>query len=70
MLQDVLGVAAGLKTAISSVKAGTKRDMALISLTVQITNIEHLHTLLRKLQSIKDVRNVWRVTKREARVSG
>jgi guanosine-3',5'-bis(diphosphate) 3'-pyrophosphohydrolase len=70
LLQDVLGVAAGLKTAISSVKAGTKRDMALISLTVQITNIEHLHTLLRKLQSIKDVRNVWRVTKREARVSG
>ncbi|HEV2644343.1 MAG TPA: bifunctional (p)ppGpp synthetase/guanosine-3',5'-bis(diphosphate) 3'-pyrophosphohydrolase [Candidatus Elarobacter sp.] len=70
LLQDVLGVAAGLKTAISSVKAGTKRDMALISLTVQISNIEHLHTLLRKLQSIKDVRNVWRVTKREARVSG
>jgi GTP diphosphokinase / guanosine-3',5'-bis(diphosphate) 3'-diphosphatase len=70
LLQDVLGVAAGLKTAISSVKAGTKRDLALISLTVQITNIEHLHTLLRKLQSIKDVRNVWRVTKREARVSG
>jgi len=70
LLQDVLGVAAGLKTAISSVKAGTKRDMALISLTVQITNIEHLHTLLRKLGSIKDVRNVWRVTKREARASG
>jgi GTP pyrophosphokinase len=70
LLQDVLGVAAGLKTAINSVKAGTKRDMALISLTVQISNIEHLHTLLRKLQSIKDVRNVWRVTKREARVSG
>ena len=70
LLQDVLGVAAGLKTAISSVKAGTKRDLALISLTVQITNIEHLHTLLRKLQSLKDVRNVWRVTKREARVSG
>ncbi|HEY0380772.1 MAG TPA: bifunctional (p)ppGpp synthetase/guanosine-3',5'-bis(diphosphate) 3'-pyrophosphohydrolase [Candidatus Elarobacter sp.] len=70
LLQDVLGVAAGLKTAISSVKAGTKRDMALISLTVQISNIEHLHTLLRKLGSIKDVRNVWRVTKREARVSG
>jgi GTP diphosphokinase / guanosine-3',5'-bis(diphosphate) 3'-diphosphatase len=70
LLQDILGVAAGLKTAISSVKAATKRDMALISLTVQITDINHLHTLLRKLGSIKDVRNVWRVTKREARVSG
>jgi hypothetical protein len=29
-----------------------------------------LQRLLRKLQNIKDVRNVWRVTKREARVSG
>jgi GTP diphosphokinase / guanosine-3',5'-bis(diphosphate) 3'-diphosphatase len=70
LLQDILGVAAELKTQISSVKAGTKRDLALISLTVQISDLDHLHTLLRKLQAIKDVRNVWRVTKREARVSG
>ncbi|HEV3086837.1 MAG TPA: bifunctional (p)ppGpp synthetase/guanosine-3',5'-bis(diphosphate) 3'-pyrophosphohydrolase, partial [Candidatus Elarobacter sp.] len=70
LLQDILGVAAELKTQISSVKAGTKRDMALISLTVQISDLDHLQKLLHKLHAIKDVRNVWRVTKREARASG
>ncbi|MBV8298629.1 MAG: bifunctional (p)ppGpp synthetase/guanosine-3',5'-bis(diphosphate) 3'-pyrophosphohydrolase [Candidatus Eremiobacteraeota bacterium] len=70
LLQDILGVAAELKTQISSVKAGTKRELALISLTVQISDLDHLQKLLRKLNAIKDVRNVWRVTKREARASG
>jgi GTP diphosphokinase / guanosine-3',5'-bis(diphosphate) 3'-diphosphatase len=71
LLQDVLGVAAEQKTQISSVNARAKRDKsALISMTAQITDLEHLHTLLRKLSNIKDVRNVWRVTKREARLSG
>jgi GTP pyrophosphokinase len=72
LLQDVLGVAAELKTQISSVNARAKRDKsALISLTAQITDLDHLQKLLRKLQAIKDVRNVWRVTKREvAKASG
>ena len=71
LLQDVLGVAAELKTQISSVNARAKRDKsALISLTAQISDLEHLQKLLHKLKAIKDVRNVWRVTKREARVSG
>ncbi len=67
LLQDVLGVAAELKTQISSVTARAKRDKsALISLTAQISDLDHLQKLLRKLNGIKDVRNVWRVTKREA----
>jgi GTP pyrophosphokinase len=71
LLQDVLGVAAELKTQISSVNARVKRDKsALISITAQISDLDHLHSLLRKLANIKEVRNVWRVTKREARVSG
>ena len=71
LLQDVLGVAAELKTQISSVNARAKRDKsALISITAMINDLDHLQRLLRKLQNIKDVRNVWRVTKREARVSG
>jgi GTP pyrophosphokinase len=71
LLQDVLGVAAELKTQISSVNARVKRDRsALISITAQISDLDHLHALLRKLNNIKDVRNVWRVTKREARASG
>ncbi|HEY0394389.1 MAG TPA: bifunctional (p)ppGpp synthetase/guanosine-3',5'-bis(diphosphate) 3'-pyrophosphohydrolase [Candidatus Elarobacter sp.] len=71
LLQDVLGVAAELKTQISSVNARAKRDKsALISLTAQITDLDHLQKLLRKLANVKDVRNVWRVTKREAKASG
>jgi GTP pyrophosphokinase len=71
LLQDILGVAAELKTQISSVNARAKRDKsAIVSLTAQISDIDHLHKLLKKLSNIKDVRNVWRVTKREARVSG
>jgi len=69
LLQDVLGVAAELKTQISSVNARAKRDKsALISITAMINDLDHLQRLLRKLQNIKEVRNVWRVTKREARV--
>jgi GTP pyrophosphokinase len=71
LLQDILGVAAELKTVISSVNARAKRDKsALISLTAQISDLDHLQKLLRKLSNIKDVRNVWRVTKREAKISG
>jgi guanosine-3',5'-bis(diphosphate) 3'-pyrophosphohydrolase len=71
LLQDVMGVAAECKTQVSSVNARVKRDRsALISITAQISDLDHLHTLLRKLGAVKEVRNVWRVTKREARVSG
>ena len=71
LLQDVMGVCSELKTQVSSVTARVKRDrMAVISLTAQITNLDHLGTLLRKLANLRDVRTVYRVTKREARASG
>ncbi len=71
LLQDVMGVCSEFKTSASSVTARVKRDkMALISLTLQITNLDHLHKVLEKLRTLKDVRNVYRVTKREARASG
>jgi GTP pyrophosphokinase len=70
LLQDVLGIAAELKTQISSVNARAKRDKsALIAMTAQISDLDHLQRLLRRLAGIRDVRNVWRVTKRETRVS-
>jgi GTP pyrophosphokinase len=70
LLQDVLGIAAELKTQISSVNARAKKDKsALISITAQISDLDHLQRLLRRLATIREVRNVWRVTKREARVS-
>jgi len=68
LLQDVMAVFAELKTQVSSVTARVKRDQhALMSLTVQIHDLNHLHRILRKLETLKDVRRVYRVTKREAR---
>ena len=71
LLQDVMGVCSEFKTNASSVTARAKRDKsALISLTLQITDLEHLHRVLAKLRTLRDVRDVYRVTKREARASG
>jgi guanosine-3',5'-bis(diphosphate) 3'-pyrophosphohydrolase len=66
LLQDIMGVFAELKTQVSSVNARVRRDgMAVTSLTVQIRDLDHLHKLLTKLGSLKTVRRVYRVTKRE-----
>jgi GTP pyrophosphokinase len=70
LLQEVMGVCAEYKTSASSVTARVKRDAALISLTLQINNLDHLHKVLAKLRTLRDVRDVYRVTKREARASG
>jgi GTP pyrophosphokinase len=70
LLQDVMGVCSEMHTQVSTVNARVKRDKnAIISLTAQISDLDHLHILLRKFSHIKDVREVYRVTKREARVS-
>jgi GTP pyrophosphokinase len=70
LLQEVMGVCSEFKTSASSVTARVKRDAALISLTLQISNLDHLHKVLAKLRTLRDVRDVYRVTKREARASG
>ncbi len=70
LLQEVMGVCSEYKTSASSVTARVKRDAALISLTLQISNVDHLHKVLAKLRTLRDVRDVYRVTKREARASG
>ncbi|MBC5815989.1 MAG: bifunctional (p)ppGpp synthetase/guanosine-3',5'-bis(diphosphate) 3'-pyrophosphohydrolase [Candidatus Eremiobacteraeota bacterium] len=70
LVQDVMQVFAEAKTSVSSVTARVKRDrIALVSLTVQITDLDHLHRILRKLESLKGIRKVYRVTKREAKSS-
>ena len=70
LLQDIMTVFAELKTQVSSVTARVKRDRnAVVSLTVQIRDLEHLHTILRKLEGLKEVRRVYRVTKRETRTA-
>ncbi len=71
LLQEVMGVCAEFKTSASSVTARVKRDkIAVISLTLQISDLDHLHKVLAKLRAIKGLRDVYRVTKREARASG
>jgi (p)ppGpp synthase/HD superfamily hydrolase len=47
------------------VNARVRRDVAVASLTVQIRDLDHLHKLLTKLETLKNVRRVYRVTKRE-----
>jgi GTP pyrophosphokinase len=71
LLQDVMGVCSEYKTSASAVTARVKRDkIAVISLTLQISNLDHLHKVMEKLRLLRDVRTVYRVTKREARASG
>jgi GTP diphosphokinase / guanosine-3',5'-bis(diphosphate) 3'-diphosphatase len=66
LLQDIMAVFAGLKTQVSSVNARVRKDgVAVASLTVQIRDLDHLHKLLTKLETLKNVRRVYRVTKRE-----
>jgi len=66
LLQDIMAVVSECKTQVSSVTARVKRDRsAVTSLTVQITDLDHLHKLLTKLGNLKDVRQVYRVTKRD-----
>ncbi len=66
LLQDIMGVFSALKTQVSSVNARVRKDaVAVASLTVQIRDLDHLHTLLTKLEALKTVRRVYRVTKRE-----
>jgi len=71
LLQDVMGVCSERKTGVSSVTARVKRDKsALISMTLQINDLDHLHKVIERLRALKDVRSVYRVTKREAKASG
>jgi len=66
LLQDIMGVFSELKTQVSSVNARVRKDtVAVASLTVQIRDLDHLHKLLTKLEKLKTVRRVYRVTKRE-----
>jgi len=66
LLQDIMAVVSELKTQVSSVTARVKRDgSAVTSLTVQIRDLDHLHKLMTKLENLKEVRRVYRVTKRE-----
>ncbi|MGC1381154.1 MAG: bifunctional (p)ppGpp synthetase/guanosine-3',5'-bis(diphosphate) 3'-pyrophosphohydrolase [Candidatus Baltobacteraceae bacterium] len=66
LLQDIMAVFSELKTQVSSVNARVRRDgVAVASLTIQIRDLDHLHKLLVRIEKLKNVRRVYRVTKRE-----
>jgi GTP diphosphokinase / guanosine-3',5'-bis(diphosphate) 3'-diphosphatase len=66
LLQDIMGIFAERKTQVSSVTARVRRDgVAVTSLNVQIRDLDHLHTLITRLERLGGVRRVYRVTKRE-----
>ena len=71
LLQDIMAVFAELKTTVSSVTARVRRDgTAVTSLTVQIRDLDHLSKILNKLENLKKVKRVYRVTKREKSAAG
>ncbi len=71
LLQDVMAVFSELKTQVDSVTARVRKDgTALTSLTIQIRDLDHLHKIITKLEAIKLVRRVYRVTKRERGAAG
>jgi GTP diphosphokinase / guanosine-3',5'-bis(diphosphate) 3'-diphosphatase len=71
LLQDIMAVFAELKTTVSSVTARVRRDgSAVTSLTVQIRDLDHLSKILSKIENLKGVRRVYRVTKREKSAAG
>jgi GTP pyrophosphokinase len=71
LLQDIMAVFAELKTTVNSVTARVRREgVAVTSLTVQIRDLDHLHKIVTKLENLRNVRRVYRVTKREKNAIG
>ena len=71
LLQDIMAVFAELKTTVSSVTARVRQDgMAVTSLTVRFATSTTLHKILTKLEGLRNVRRVYRVTKREKSAAG
>ncbi|MBC5828349.1 MAG: bifunctional (p)ppGpp synthetase/guanosine-3',5'-bis(diphosphate) 3'-pyrophosphohydrolase, partial [Candidatus Eremiobacteraeota bacterium] len=71
LLQDIMGVLSEQETNATSVTARVKKDRsAAISCSLEIKDLSHLSRILTRINSIRDVRTAYRVTKREARAGG
>jgi GTP diphosphokinase / guanosine-3',5'-bis(diphosphate) 3'-diphosphatase len=70
LLQEIMAVLSEQKTNATSVTARVKRDhTATVSCSLEIRDLDHLSRILAKVANVRDVRNAYRVTKREARAS-
>ncbi|MBV8262393.1 MAG: bifunctional (p)ppGpp synthetase/guanosine-3',5'-bis(diphosphate) 3'-pyrophosphohydrolase, partial [Candidatus Eremiobacteraeota bacterium] len=71
LLQDIMSVLSEQKTNATSVTARVKRDRtATIACSLEIRDLDHLSSILKKVNKVRDVRSAYRVTKREARAGG
>jgi GTP pyrophosphokinase len=71
LLQDVMAALSEQKTNATSVTARVRKDRtAAISCSLEIKDLDHLSRILKKINTIRDVKNAYRVTKREARAGG
>ena len=60
MLIDIAGVIAAAKMPIKSMNARTKDSIAIIDITVEITDADQISKIITKLKNIKDVIDVTR----------
>ena len=71
LLQDIMGVLSEQKTNATSVTARVKRDRtATVACSLEIRDLDHLSSILKKVNKVRDVRSAYSVTKREARAGG
>jgi GTP pyrophosphokinase len=71
LLQDIMSVLSEQKTNATSVTARVKRDRtATVACSLEIRDLDHLSSILKKVNKVRDVRSAYRVTKREARAGG
>ena len=69
LLQDIMAVFSEFKANATAVTARVKKgQIASVSCTIQIRDLEQLGQILAKIGRVRDVRSAYRVTKREARV--
>jgi len=62
LLTEVMSAVAESKTDITAIAGRTdKRKMATISMTINIRNVDHLHTVVERIKRIKDIYTVRRI---------
>jgi len=67
LLQDVMALCASYQTNAASVTARVRRDrVAIVNLTLEVRDLAHLQKILAGFLRIRDVRDAYRTTKREA----
>ncbi|WP_053957019.1 RelA/SpoT family protein [Inediibacterium massiliense] len=63
LLSEVTNVLSDIKLSVTAINARTTKDrVAIVNLTIEITNVEQLDKLIKKIKSMQGVLDVYRVT--------